>query len=135
MVVTVLLWYAMLLVFGLVRSLAAGIVVLAVTGLVQSVAMISMAGSLLRASSARFRGRVMGVRTLAVYGLPLGLMASGALVDRIGYTPTVTLYAVTGILFSALIAAPVAGPRVAGRRARPPARRLAGGVIYPVYPR
>jgi MFS family permease len=104
MVVTVLLWYAMLLVFGLVRSLAAGIVVLAVTGLVQSVAMISMAGSLLRASSARFRGRVMGVRTLAVYGLPLGLMASGALVDRIGYTPTVTLYAVTGILFSALIA-------------------------------
>ncbi|MET0851987.1 MAG: MFS transporter [Candidatus Rokuibacteriota bacterium] len=104
MVVTVLLWYALLAVFGLARSLPAGIVVLAVTGLVQSVAMISMAGSLLRASGARFRGRVMGVRTLAVYGLPLGLMASGALVDRIGYTPTVTLYAVTGILFSALIA-------------------------------
>ena len=104
MVVNVLLWYALLLVFGLVRSLGAGIVVLAVTGLVQSVAMISMAGSLLRASGARFRGRVMGVRTLAVYGLPLGLMASGALVDRIGYTPTVTLYAATGILGSALIA-------------------------------
>ncbi len=104
MVIHVLLWYALLLVFGLVPFLAGGIVVLAVTGLVQSIAMISMAASLLRASGARFRGRVMGVRTLAVYGLPLGLMAAGALVDRIGYTRTVSLYALTGLVFTALIA-------------------------------
>ena len=35
-----------------------------------------MAVGLLRDSGDRFRGRVMGVRTLAVYGLPLGLMTS-----------------------------------------------------------
>jgi len=32
----------------------------------------------------------MGVRQLAVYGLPLGLMASGVLIERIGYPATVT---------------------------------------------
>jgi hypothetical protein len=53
-------------------------------GFVQNVAMISMTASLLTAAGERFRGRVMGVRMLAVYGLPLGLIASGALIDLIG---------------------------------------------------
>jgi len=70
---------------------------------VQSVAMISMAAWLLAVVDDRFRGRVMGVRMLAVYGLPLGLLAAGALIDLIGYTPTVTALAVTGLAFTALI--------------------------------
>jgi hypothetical protein len=45
----------------------------------------------------------MGVRTLAVYGLPLGLMASGALIDRIGYPLTITVSAAVGLLFTLLI--------------------------------
>jgi hypothetical protein len=39
--------------------------------------MISMTGSLLTAAGDRFRGRVMGARMLAVYGLPLGLIGAG----------------------------------------------------------
>ena len=89
--------------FGFVGSLGGGLVALFVAGLVQSVAMISMAAWLLAAAGDRFRGRVMGVRMLAVYGLPLGLMAAGALIDLIGYTPTVTALAVTGLVFTALI--------------------------------
>ena len=50
----------------------------------------------------RFRGRVMGVRMLAVYGLPLGLMASGALIDLIGYAPTIATLAATGLVFTLL---------------------------------
>jgi predicted MFS family arabinose efflux permease len=103
MIVGVILWYALLLGFGHVRSMPAGAILLVLAGIVQSVAMISMAVSLLLAAGDRFRARVMGVRTFAVYGLPIGLMASGALVDRIGFPATVTLYCAVGALFTALI--------------------------------
>jgi hypothetical protein len=104
MVVSIAAWYALLLVFGLAGSMAAGLALLAVAGLVQSIGMISLAATLLNAAPARFRARVMGVRQLAVYGLPLGLMASGVLIERGGYTPTVTLYCVAGLVCTALIA-------------------------------
>jgi len=65
--------------------------------------MISMTATLLAAAGEGFRGRVMGVRTLAVYGLPLGLMASGILIERIGYPLTISLAATLGLLFTALI--------------------------------
>ena len=104
MVIYIMAWYLLLLGFGHARSMAAGVLLLVVTGLVQSIAMISMATVLLNAAHERFRGRVMGVRTLAVYGLPLGLMASGVLIARIGYAPTVTLYCALGLAATALIA-------------------------------
>ena len=99
------LWYALLLVFAHVPTLGPGLLVLLVTGFVQSVAMISMTATLLTASGPGFRARVMGVRSLCVYGLPIGLIASGALIDRIGYPLTVTVMAALGLVFTALIAA------------------------------
>jgi MFS family permease len=103
MIVFTALWYASLLCFAHVQSMALGIAVLVVTGVVQSVAMISLAASLLSGADERFRGRVMGVRMLAVYGLPIGLMASGALVGRIGFAGTATLYGVIGLGFTIAI--------------------------------
>jgi predicted MFS family arabinose efflux permease len=105
MIVSTLLWYALLLAFGLAPGAAAGGAALMLAGMVQSVAMIAMAVSLLRAASDRFRARVMGVRTLAVYGLPLGLMASGALITRMGFVNTVILSCTVGLLLTALIRA------------------------------
>ena len=103
MIASIALWYALLLVFGQARSLAVGVPVLVLTGVVQSIGMISMAVGLLNAAGDRFRARVMGVRTLAVYGLPLGLLASGALIGRIGFPATVGLYCAVGLVFTALI--------------------------------
>jgi MFS family permease len=105
MVVFAALWYACLLCFAHVPSMPIGIGVLVVTGLVQSVAMISLAASLLNDADERFRGRVMGVRMLAVYGLPIGLMAAGALIDRIGFAGTATLYGLVGLGFTIAIGA------------------------------
>ncbi|HEU4371216.1 MAG TPA: MFS transporter [Methylomirabilota bacterium] len=98
------LWYVLLLGFGHVTSLGAAVVVLVVAGFVQNVAMIAMTGALLAAAGEGFRGRVMGVRMLAVYGLPLGLVASGLLIDRIGYPLTITTAAAAGLLVTLLIA-------------------------------
>jgi hypothetical protein len=40
---------------------------------------------------------------LAVYGMPLGLIASGALIERIGYPLTITALAAVGLVFTVLI--------------------------------
>jgi hypothetical protein len=59
---------------------------------------------LLRTSDDRYRGRVMGVRMLAVYALPLGLLAAGALIERIGYAATALLYCGVGLGLALVIA-------------------------------
>ena len=96
-------WYTLLLGFGHLQSVAPALLLLLAAGFAQNVAMISMTATLITAAEGRFRGRVMGVRTLAVYGLPLGLMASGALIERIGYPLTISVSAAVGLLFTVLI--------------------------------
>ena len=62
-----------------------GEAILFAAGFVQSFCMVPMAVILLRVTDPAFRGRVMGVRMLAVYGLPLGLLLSGPLVEHAGF--------------------------------------------------
>jgi MFS family permease len=97
------LWYALLLAFGHLESMTAGLATLFLAGFVQNVAMIAMTAVLLAAAGDGFRGRVMGVRMLAVYGLPLGLIGSGFLIERIGYPATITTSAVLGLVCTGLI--------------------------------
>lgn len=111
------LWYGLLLAFAHVPSLGGGLLVLLAAGFVQSVAMISMTATLLTASGDGFRARVMGVRSLCVYGLPIGLIASGALIERIGYPLTVTALAAVGLAFTVLIG--IKWRAAMWRRARP----------------
>ncbi|MBN9004347.1 MAG: MFS transporter [Rhizobiales bacterium] len=104
MIVGTVTWYCMLLAFAQVRSVPFAIAVLLLAGFAQSLSMISVLVVLLRTASEHFRGRVMGVRMLAIYSLPLGLLAAGNLIDKIGFGATATLYAVTGLLAIGAIA-------------------------------
>jgi len=76
---------------------------LIMAGVMQSFSMVSLQITLLREAGERFRGRVMGVRMMAIYSLPLGLLAAGPLIGVMGWRATATLYALTGILFTVLI--------------------------------
>jgi MFS family permease len=96
-------WFALLLGFGHMPTLGGGLLTLFAAGFVQNVAMISMAATLLAAAGDGFRGRVMGVRMLAVYGMPLGMIGSGILIERIGYPLTITALALVGLVFTILI--------------------------------
>ena len=97
MIGSTVLWYAMLMVFAHLQSMPAAIVCLVLIGFSQSLCMISLAVILMRTASEHFRGRVMGVRMLVIYGLPLGLLAAGSLIDEVGFAATATLYAVAGL--------------------------------------
>ena len=97
MIAATILWYAALLVFAQIQTVPAAIVCLWLAGFAQSLTMISIAVILMRTASEHFRGRVMGVRMLAIYSLPLGLLAAGSLIEAIGFAATATLYPAAGL--------------------------------------
>jgi predicted MFS family arabinose efflux permease len=97
MIGATVVWYATLLVFVQMQTVPAAIACLMLAGFSQSLTMISIAVILMRTASERFRGRVMGVRMLVIYSLPLGLLAAGSLIDEVGFAATGTLYAATGL--------------------------------------
>jgi hypothetical protein len=59
---------------------------------------------LLTSAGERFRGRVMGVRMLAIYGVPIGLLIAGVLIERIGFGWAASLYCVIGLALTLAIA-------------------------------
>jgi MFS family permease len=103
MIVFSVAWYAMLMVFAHMPHPAAGIPVLVLAGLAQSLGLVPATAMLLRTSN-QFRGRIMGIRMLAIYGNLPGLLISGPLIARFGYPVTATLYCLVGLAFTLLIA-------------------------------
>jgi hypothetical protein len=104
MVINIVLWHVLLGIFAWIDTKWPGIAVLFVMGLVHSLAMVAMSGLLLRDVDERFRARVMGIRMLAVYGLPIGLLLTGPLIAHVGFAATATGYITVGALLTGLIA-------------------------------
>ncbi len=96
-------WYLMVMLFAHMPDPMLGRIVLVAAGFCQSFSMVPLAVMLMRVSEERFRGRVMGVRMLAIYGLPMGLMAYGAIMERIGFVATATAYCAVGLVLTAAI--------------------------------
>jgi MFS family permease len=105
MVACALAWFLLNFVFSWIATPRWGEALLVVIGVVQSFCMVPMALILLRTADPAFRGRVMGVRMLAVYGLPLGLLLSGPLIEHVGFAVTGSLFSLVGLAFTLLIAA------------------------------
>jgi predicted MFS family arabinose efflux permease len=79
------LWYVALVIFAQMPTPLLALPFLILAGMAQSFAMTSLQITLLREAGERFRGRVMGVRMMAIYSLPLGLLAAGPLIGAIGF--------------------------------------------------
>ena len=104
MIINIWLMHVALFGFGMVEAKLAGQAFLFLTGYIQSLSMIALVVSLLASAEVRYRGLVMGVRMLAVYGLPIGLIGAGLIIEAIGFPATVAIYSVTGLLASFAIA-------------------------------
>ncbi|MFC1935733.1 MFS transporter [Chloroflexota bacterium] len=109
-------WHTCLLLFSLSGRVVPSFGLLVGTGMAQSFTMVVMGMLLLQTTGYRFRGRVMGLRSLAIYGLPVGLLATGALTERLGAPAALMTAATTGIVLTLLIAMRLKGMwRVAER--------------------
>ncbi len=104
MLVAAAAWCILVFCFVQVTHLGTGIVLLVCIGIVHNFCLTPIAAVILRESAPEYRGRVMGMRILAIWGLPAGLLLSGPLIDGIGFAATGTLYAGVGLACTAAIA-------------------------------
>ncbi|HTE16653.1 MAG TPA: MFS transporter [Burkholderiales bacterium] len=96
-------WLLSLMVFANTTHPAMGIPFLLLAGLSQGLGQIPMATMLIRNCDAQFRGRIMGIRMLAIYGNIPGLLLAGWLIQRMGYPTTVTLYGAVALIFIVIV--------------------------------
>jgi len=104
MLVACVAWYLCLLGLAVPIGAPMAMALYIAAGLNQSLAMVALSIILLRTNNERFRGRVMGVRMLAIYTLPIGLLASGPIVAAVGFRGLVVLYVGLGLTLLASIA-------------------------------
>ncbi|HTM62273.1 MAG TPA: MFS transporter [Burkholderiales bacterium] len=97
MLVACSLWFLGILLFGQTHTLWVGLALLFAAGVAQSFCMTPLAAVMLRSASDEMRGRVMGMRMLAVWGLPLGLLIAGPMIQHVGYTATTVIYSTLGL--------------------------------------
>ena len=91
MVVMAVVWYSAVMAFAWMPDAHWGRAMLFVAGLSQRLSMVPVGAMLMRVSEERYRGRVMGVRMLAIYGLPIGLMAYGHVMEAAGFVGCMTI--------------------------------------------
>ena len=115
------IWYFLLLVFAFQQTLLGGILALIFAGIAQSFSLVPMSAVLLRHAEERYRGRVLGIRMFAIYGLPLGLLAAGPLITHFGFAAMASLYCSIGI--AATLAIALGGRPMLWERSAPVNRR------------
>ena len=96
-------WFVTILVFGQIRAMGAGLALLFASGFAQSFCLTPLAAIMLRSSSDAMRGPVMGIRMLAIWGLPLGLLAAGPIIEHFGYAACTVLYGSLGLAATLVI--------------------------------
>ena len=104
MMATCIVWYLCIMGFTLTSNIAVAVMLLLIAGVAQSFSMVTLAIILLRTSAEQFRGRIMGVRMLAIYTLPLGLLIAGAAIPRLGFHATAMIFLLSGLLLTLQIA-------------------------------
>lgn len=102
-------WHLGILVISLSKWFVPSMVILLFTGAAQSFSMVTMAILLIGSTSTDIRGRVMGLRSWAVYGLPMGLLMSGAIAENASIQAALVINGVVGILLTFLVVARLPG--------------------------
>jgi MFS family permease len=96
-------WLGMLLLFAQTSTPDAGRPLLFIAGVFQTMGLIPINTLLIRSTDPRYRGRIMGIRMLVIYGNLPGLLLAGPFIAQYGYTAMASTYSVAGIAIIAWI--------------------------------
>ncbi len=98
MIIAGIAWFASGFLFAINNVVLVGVVLLMLVGATQSLCVTPLAAVMLRATEPQYRGRVMGMRILAILGLPVGLLLAGPLIDWFGFAWTWAVYSAIGVV-------------------------------------
>ena len=96
-------WLGMLLLFAQTTTPDAGRPLLFIAGIFQTMGLIPINTLLIRSTDARYRGRIMGIRMLVIYGNLPGLLLAGPFIAHYGYAAMASTYSIFGIAVIAWI--------------------------------
>ena len=104
---TSLVWSVSILVFAISTWYSVAMALIFVAGLTQGIVWTMIATLILANTAQAMRGRVMGIRTGVVIGLPLGNFLAGALAEQVGAPLAQGIYAISSIVAMLAIVAMV----------------------------
>ena len=90
-------WHATMILFSVSTNFYLAVAILMGTGMMFSSSLVMVLTVLMKTSPPEFRGRIMGLRTLAIYAHAFGSAAFGAIAGLIGAPITVFICGVGGI--------------------------------------
>ena len=96
-ILAVLGWHATMILFSVSTNFYLAVAVLMGTGMMFSSSLVMVLTVLMKTSPPEFRGRIMGLRTLAIYAHAFGSAAFGATAGLLGAPITVFICGVSGI--------------------------------------
>ena len=103
MVVAVVAWHASMVVFSASQSFALSMFILVFTGMAFSSSLVLILTVLLRTALPEFRGRIMGLRVLAIYAHTFGTLTSGGMAGVWGAAVAANINAAVGIALVGLL--------------------------------
>ena len=117
MIIGSTIWHFIMLLLALIPPLWLFALLLFIWGFSGGTTFVAMVVGLLRATPAETRGRVMGIRSLGIYGLPLGLLLGGWIAEESGSAAMIATLG--GLGFIATLAAILKWPALLGAQLRP----------------
>ncbi|MQG50812.1 MAG: MFS transporter [SAR202 cluster bacterium] len=97
------LWHSLGILLLFTTNVTIFMMILFSIGIFQSYVMVTMATLLIKITPAKMRGRVMGVRSLAIYGLPLGLLTAGFISNTFGAPTAMLIQVIIGLCITAIV--------------------------------
>ncbi|HLF05220.1 MAG TPA: MFS transporter, partial [Dehalococcoidia bacterium] len=104
MVGAVVIWHASMVAFAASTSIPVSLGILVLTGMFFSATQVLMLTVLLRTAPGDYRGRVMGLRVLAIYSHTFGSMSSGGMAGAWGAPWAAKINAIVGIALVSTLA-------------------------------
>ena len=101
--ISLFIWHFIMLTTSIVKNKILLALVLFLYGVAGSISMISMAVLILSMAQKNMIGRIIGIRQLAIFTLPIGLIISGYLIDIIGIVISLQVVTILGLLLTLIL--------------------------------
>ena len=104
LIIAVVVWHVMMILFSMVDVFEVWLLILMVAGFAWATTLIKIQSLLLGESDPSYRGRIQGLRTLAIYPHALGSLFSGWMASEIGVASAVAINGTIGIFLIGCVA-------------------------------
>ena len=103
LIIFIFIWHILMFGTSLFTIKTIIICLLILFGISGSVSMVNMSVLILSISTKNMIGRVIGIRQLAIFTLPIGLIVSGYMIDQIGIILSIQIISIIGIIISIIL--------------------------------